>query len=69
LIVRFTHGARAGNDREIELRRAEDRRYEAALPQMPPGRWRVGVEDTGRQWRVSGEWTGGREPFTAAALH
>jgi hypothetical protein len=69
LIVRFVHVARAGHDREVELRRAEDRRYEAALPQMPPGRWRVNVEDAAREWRVSGEWAGGREAFTAAVLH
>lgn len=69
LIVRFSHVARAGHDWEIELRPVGERRYAAALPRMPAGRWRVSVEDAGRQWRVSGDWTGGVMPFTAAAVY
>lgn len=69
LTVRFIHAARATHDREVELRHAGERRYAADLPQMPWGRWRVSVEDLGRQWRVSGDWAGGTEPFTAAAAY
>lgn len=67
VIVRFSHVARAGNDRELELRSVGERRYEALLPQLPAGRWRVSVEDAARQWRVTGDWTGGTMPFTAVA--
>lgn len=69
LVVRFAHVARAGHDTQVELGRAGDRRYEARLPQMPAGRWRVSVEDLDRQWRVSAQWAGSPEPFTAAAVY
>lgn len=69
LVVRFSHVARAGNDREFELLPAGGRRYEADLPLMPAGRWRVSVEDAARQWRVLGDWAGGAAPFTAVAMH
>jgi uncharacterized protein len=68
IVVRFTHVAHSGSDRELRLDRVDDRRYEAVLPQLPGGRWRVSIEDAQGEWRVAEDWTGGSQPFTAAAL-
>lgn len=68
IVVRLAHVARAGNDQEVRLTQVEGNRYEARLPPLFPGRWRVSVEDPRFEWRVTGSWRGEGEPFTAAAL-
>jgi hypothetical protein len=67
LVVRLSHASRAGNDREVRLRHVDANRYAAMLPPLPAGNWRVSVEDTQGQWRVTGNWRGEGLPFTAAA--
>lgn len=67
LVLRFSHVSRAGNDREVRLQHVDANRYAAMLPPLPAGRWRVSVEDTQGQWRVTGSWQGEDLPFTAAA--
>lgn len=68
IVVRFSHVARAGNDREVRLRHVTANRYAATLPPLPSGRWQVSVEDTQGLWRVTGSWQGEDLPFTASAL-
>lgn len=67
LVVRLSHVSRAGNDREVRLWHVDANRYAAMLPPLPAGNWRVSVEDTQGQWRVTGSWQGEGLPFTAAA--
>lgn len=67
IVAHFAHVARAGNDHEVRLARVESNRYEATLPPVLPGRWRVSVEDPRFEWRVTGSWSGKGGPFTAAA--
>jgi len=67
LRLRFVHATRAGYDRSLLLARAADGSYQAALPLLAPGHWRIYVEDPGGQWRLAGEWSGGTRPFLLAA--
>lgn len=55
LRLRLTHPAHADLDLDIALERAGDG-YEAALPPLRPGRWRVSLEDAARTWRLMGVW-------------
>lgn len=68
IVMHLAHVARAGNDQEVRLAQVEGNRYEATLPRLFPGKWRVSVEDPRFEWRVTGRWRGEAESFTAAAL-
>jgi hypothetical protein len=48
--LHLVHPTRGGLDRQVELLRGADGRYTGRLADVPPGRWRVGVE-TG-DWRL-----------------
>jgi hypothetical protein len=52
LFAQLAHATRAGHD--VRLRLAPDGAgvYEAELPQLPAGRWRVSLEDPRREWRI-----------------
>ncbi|MDX1375495.1 MAG: FixH family protein [Burkholderiales bacterium] len=67
LFVQLAHATRAGHDLRLRLARAADGRYEAALPALPPGRWRVSIEDPQASWRIAGTWTGALQPFALGA--
>ncbi len=67
LAVRLAYATRAGYDRSLVLARDADGSYQAALPALPPGHWRVYIEDPRRQWRLAGEWLGGDQPFLLEA--
>lgn len=67
LAVRLAYATRAGYDRNLALARTADGSYQAALPALPPGHWRVSIEDPRRQWRLAGEWLGGAQPFLLEA--
>ncbi|HVC10075.1 MAG TPA: FixH family protein [Burkholderiales bacterium] len=67
LAVRLAYATRAGFDRSLLLARAGDGSYQAALPALPPGHWRVYIDDARRQWRLAGEWRGGDRPFLLEA--
>ena len=64
LFVHFAHATRAGHDTRIRLAPASDGRYEADLPELPPGRWRLSIEDPQGTWRIAGTWSGVMRPFT-----
>ena len=67
LTVRLVHATRAGYDRSLTLERAADGSYRAVLPALPPGHWRIAIEDPRRQWRLAGEWLEGSGPFLLEA--
>ena len=52
LFVRLVHAARAGHDQRLRLPLIAAGIYETALDALPPGHWRVVVEDPQGQWRV-----------------
>ncbi len=51
------HPTRSGFDREIFLARAADGSYSAAMPAIDSARWSMTLEDEGRAWRLTGDWT------------
>jgi len=67
LFAQLAHATRAGNDLRLRLAPAGANLYEAELPALPAGRWRLSIEDPRREWRVAGDWPDASEPFTLAA--
>jgi len=52
LFVHLAHATRAGHDLRLRLAPAGAGRYEAELPPLPAGRWRIVVEDPRSSWRI-----------------
>jgi hypothetical protein len=52
LFAQLAHATRAGFDQRLRLARAAPGVYEAELPPLAAGRWRVVLEDPRREWRV-----------------
>ena len=52
LFVHRAHATRAGHDQRLRLAPSAPGRYEAALPSLPPGRWRIVIEDPRATWRI-----------------
>ena len=52
LFVRLVHAVRAGQDQRLRLPLVAAGVYETALDALPPGHWRVVVEDPQGQWRI-----------------
>ena len=52
LFVHLAHATRAGHDLRLRLVAVEEGRYAAALPPLPPGRWRIVIEDPRGTWRI-----------------
>jgi hypothetical protein len=52
LFVHLVHATRAGFDRRLRLPRVGPGAYAAALSELPPGRWRVVIEDPRGEWRI-----------------
>ena len=52
LFVHLAHATRAGHDVRLRLAPASPGVYEAALPVLPAGRWRIGIEDAQGAWRI-----------------
>jgi uncharacterized protein len=52
LFVHLAHATRAGYDARLRLAPIEPGRYEAELPELPAGRWRIVVEDPRATWRI-----------------
>ena len=56
LFVHLAHATRAGHDQRLRLARAEGATaYEAELPPLAPGRWRLAIEDPRGRWRLTRE--------------
>lgn len=56
IVVRFVHPTRAGEDREIVLTPITPGWYQAILPDLAQGRWRLQIEDGETSWRLTGVW-------------
>ena len=52
LFAQLVHATRAGYDQRLRLARVAPGLYEAALPELPAGRWRLTLEDPRREWRI-----------------
>ena len=52
LFVHLAHATRAGHDQRLRLAPAGGGLYEAALEPLPPGRWRIVIEDPRATWRI-----------------
>jgi hypothetical protein len=52
LLALLAHATRAGYDQRLRLARVAPGVYEAALPELPAGRWRLTLEDPRREWRI-----------------
>ncbi|HEX9181818.1 MAG TPA: FixH family protein [Burkholderiales bacterium] len=52
LFAQLAHATRAGFDQRLRLAPAAPGVYEAELPPLAAGRWRVVLEDPRREWRV-----------------
>lgn len=63
LFVQLAHATRAGHDQRLRLARVADGRYEGEWPPLPPGHWRVSIEDPQASWRIAGNWSGAMHPF------
>lgn len=52
LFVHLAHATRAGHDQRLRLAPAGEGVYEAELAPLPPGRWRIVIEDPRAAWRI-----------------
>ena len=52
LFVHLAHSTRAGYDVRLRLPQTRPGVYEAALPELPAGRWRIVIEDPRGTWRI-----------------
>lgn len=52
LRAQLVHATRAGHDLQLTLARGAGGEYEAALPPLAAGRWRLALEDPAREWRI-----------------
>jgi hypothetical protein len=50
--VHLAHATRAGHDQRLRLAPSSTGVYEAELPPLPAGRWRIVIEDPRAQWRI-----------------
>jgi uncharacterized protein len=52
LFAHLAHATRSGFDQRLRLAPASAGVYEAELPPLPAGRWRVAIEDPRATWRI-----------------
>jgi hypothetical protein len=52
LFVHLAHATRAGHDVRLRLTQTVPGIYEAELPPLPAGRWRIAIEDPRGTWRI-----------------
>jgi hypothetical protein len=52
LFVHLAHATRAGHDQRLRLAPGAPGVYEAELLPLPPGRWRIVIEDPRSTWRI-----------------
>lgn len=55
IFAHLVHATRSGFDARLRLARGADGAYEAALPALPPGRFRLALEDPRGTWRIARE--------------
>ena len=52
LFVHLAHATRAGHDQRLRLAPVRPGLYQAELPPLPAGRWRIVIDDPRGTWRV-----------------
>ena len=52
LFVHLAHATRSGYDVRLRLSPTASGVYAAELPALPPGRWRIAIEDPRGTWRI-----------------
>ena len=52
LFGHLVHATRAGHDQRLRLAKVGPGSYEADMPKLPAGRWRLVLEDPRREWRL-----------------
>ena len=52
LFVHLVHATRAGHDVRLRLAPGTAGVYGTELPPLPPGRWRIAIEDPRGGWRI-----------------
>jgi hypothetical protein len=52
LFAHLAHATRAGHDQRLRLAPSAAGTYEAELPPLAPGRWRIVIEDPRASWRI-----------------
>jgi hypothetical protein len=52
LLAQLVHATRSGYDRSLVLAPVAPGEYEAELPPLPKGHWRLILEDPRREWRI-----------------
>jgi len=52
LFAHLAHATRSGHDQRLRLAPAGAGVYEAELPPLPAGRWRIAIEDPRATWRI-----------------
>ncbi len=52
IFAHLVHATRAGHDQRLRLERTPAGGYAADLAPLPPGRWRIAIEDARGEWRV-----------------
>ena len=62
LVVQLAHATRGGNDLRLRLVPVAADLYDAELPPLAPGRWRLSIEDPRREWRLGGRLGGWLRP-------
>jgi len=55
IFATLVHATRAGHDLRLRLVRSASGVYEADLPPLAAGRWRIALEDPARTWRIVSE--------------
>jgi hypothetical protein len=55
LFAHLVHATREGHDVRLRLARVAPGLYEAELPALPAGRWRIAIEDPKSEWRITKE--------------
>lgn len=53
LFAHLAHATRSGHDLRVRLAPSGAGAYEAELPPLPAGRWRVAIEDPQGAWRIA----------------
>jgi len=54
--LRLVHPTRAGQDQTVALAPGAGGVLEGALARVPPGTWRLVLEDPAGAWRLTGHW-------------
>jgi hypothetical protein len=67
LTLLFANGADAGLDRVVLLKRVAAGEYRGPCAPIPPGRWRVALEDSAGQWSIRTQLVGSVHQLTLRA--